>query len=243
MLRERLYAQAPTQVLAGLKRDSSPQAWALRERGMRDGRLGEVLAGMAGVDGEESWVVREAGMQRKLYADVARSLGGLTTERADALREVLLPHDRLAVLRSTHGLDTPVARGLREALAGKALKLVLRSLSGLTTEEAWALREKGAPLTKEALDSVDGLDDARAWKLRVAHANRWPSTVLSSLKGLALGPHARALIDRVLEATPGRLPVLRNAYTVIATARYAVAPPPRTTRPEVEVCAQVELQG
>lgn len=243
MLRERLYSQAPAEVLSGLKRDSSPQAWALRERGMKDGRLAEVLSGLAGVDGEESWLVREAGMQRKLYADVARSLGGLTTERADALREVLLPHDRLAVLRSTNGLDTPLARGLREALADKAMKLVLRSLTGLTTEEAWALRERGAPLTKEALDSVDGLDDPRAWKLRVTYASRWPSTVLSSLKGLPVGPHARALIDRVLEANPGRLPVLRNAYAVITTARNLATTPTRAPRPEAEVTMRAELQG
>jgi dTMP kinase len=239
MLRERLYPQAPAEVLSGLKRDDSPQAWALRERGVREGRLAEVLSGLAGVDGDEAWLVREAGMQRKLYAEVARSLGGLTTERADALREVLLPHDRLAVLRGTTGLDTPVARGLREALADKALKLVLRSLSGLTTEESWALRERGAPLTKEALDSVDGLDDPRAWKLRAAYAEKWPATVLSSLKGLPLGPHARALIDRVLAAHPGRLPVLRNAYTVIAAARHAPAPAARAHR--LETLAQVEL--
>ncbi|MFP2909338.1 dTMP kinase [Pyxidicoccus sp. 3LFB2] len=244
MLRERLYGQAPAEVLMGLKRDSSTQAWALRERGMRDGKLGGGAggAGRGRMATSPGWL-REAGMQRKLYADVARSLGGLTTERADALREVLLPHDRLAVLRSTTGVDTPVSRGVREALAGKALKLVLRSLTGLTTDEAWALREKGAPLTKEALDSVDGLDDPRAWQLRVTHLKRWPSTVLSSLKGLPVGPHARALIERVLEAHPGKLPALRNAYAVIATARYAVAAPTRAPRPEAEHSAQVELQG
>ncbi len=240
MLRERLYAHAPAEVLGGLKRDDSPQAWALRERGMKDGRLAEVLGGLAGLDSEEAWVVREAGMQRKLYVEVARSLGGLATERADALREVLLPHDRLAVLRSTTGLDTPVARGLREALAGKALKLVLRSLTGLSTPEAWALREKGASLTKEAIDSLDGLDDPRAWKLRVQYKDRWPSTVLSSLRGLPLGPEVQALITRVLEAQPGRLPVLRNAWSVIATARAASALPARAPRPGAESGTQAE---
>lgn len=240
MLRERLYAHAPAEVLSGLKRDDSPQAWALRERGMKDGRLAEVLGGLSGLDSEEAWVIREAGMQRKLYAEVARSLGGLTTERADALREALLPHDRLAVLRSTTGLDTPVARGLRESLSGKALKLVLRSLTGLNTPEAWALREKGAPLTKEALDSVDGLDDPRAWKLRVQHRDRWPATVLSSLRGLPLGPEAQALITRVLEAHPGRLPVLRNAWSVIATAKAVTALSARP-RASAESGVQAEL--
>ncbi|AKF80877.1 thymidylate kinase [Myxococcus fulvus] len=244
MLRERLYAQAPTEALQGLKGDSSPQAWALRERGVRDGKLSDVLLGLSGVDGEESWVVREAGMQRGLYAEVARSLGGLSDARSDALREALLPHDRLAVLRGTQGLDTPVARGLREALADKATKLVMRSLTGLATEEAWTLRERCAPKTKEALDSVDGMNDPRAWRLRVTHASRWPATVLSSLKGLPLGPEARVLIQRVLEAHPRKLPALRNAYAVIATAAAldTRATQARASRPAVEApTQQVEL--
>ncbi|NOJ78228.1 dTMP kinase [Myxococcus xanthus] len=230
LLRQRLYARAPTEVLASLKNDGSAPAWALRERAMRDGRLADVLAGLAGQDCEESWLVREAGMQRKLFSEVASSLTGVPGARADALREVLLPHDRLAVLRSTQGLDTPVARGLREALAGKALKLVLRSLTGLDTDEAWALRERGAPQTKEALDSVDGMDVSRAWKLRVDHLGRWPTTALSSLKGLPMGPHAQALIERVLAEQPDRLPVLRNAYAVAATARALTQQPARTVR-------------
>ncbi|MCP3097758.1 dTMP kinase [Myxococcus sp. K15C18031901] len=240
MMRERLYTQVPAEVLTGLRRDDSPQAWALRERGVKDGKLAEVLPGLGGLDGDEAWLLREAGMQRGLYSAVARSLGGLDSERADALREVLLPQDRLAVLRSTTGLDTPVARGLREALEDKALKLVLRSLCGLVTDEAWGLRERGAPLTKEALDSLDGLDDPRAWKLRVAHAGRWPATALSSLRGLPLGPEARALITRVLEAHPRRLSVLRNAYGVIATARALAAHPPsaRASRGVTESSAQ-----
>jgi len=172
---------------------------------------------------------------------VARSLVGLAGSRADALREVLLPHDRLAVLRSTQGLDTPVARGVREALAGKALKLVLRSLTGLDTDEAWALRERGAPLTKEALDSVDGMDTPRAWKLRVEHLERWPSTAVSSLRGLPLGPHAQALIERVLAANPGRLPPLRNAYAVVATARTLASRPVSTHRLDADAAARVEV--
>jgi len=231
VMRERLYAQAPAEVLMGLRGDDTPQAWTLRERGVKDGKLAEALAGLDGVDSDEAWLLREAGMQRGLHAAVARSLGGLASPRADALREVLLPHDRLAVLRSTVGLDTPVARGLREALEDKARKLVLRSLTGLDTEEAWALRERGAPLTKEALDSVDGLDHPRAWRLRVAYASRWPATALSSLRGLGLVPEARALLARVLEAHPARLPVLRNAYGVIATARALAAAPPAARAP------------
>jgi dTMP kinase len=229
-LRERLYAHAPADVLSGLKRNDSPEAWALREHALREGRVSEVLCGLAGVDDEPAWAARELGVRRGLYADVARSLTGLGSPRADALRESLLSHDRLAVLRSVHGLDTPFARQLRVALEDKALKLVLRSLSGLSTEEAFALRERGAPMTKEALDSLDGLDDPRAWRLREAFVSRWPATVVSSLEGLPLTERAEALVLRALELTSGRLPVLRNAYRLVAASHMAALPSERTAQ-------------
>ncbi len=226
-LRERLYVHAPVEVLSGLKRNDSPEAWALREHALREGRIGEVLCGLAGVEDEPAWAARELGVRRGLYADVARSLIGLGSPRADALRESLLAQDRLAVLRSIQGLDTPFARELRLALEDKALKLVLRSLTGLATDEAFALRERGAPLTKEALDSLDGLDDARAWRLREAFVTRWPATVVSSLEGLPLTERAEALVLRALELTSGRVPVLRNAYRLVAAAHTAVLPSER----------------
>ncbi len=229
-LRERIYAQAPVEVLSGLKNNDSPEAWALREFALRDGRLGEVLCGLAGVDDEPAWAARELGVRRGLYADVARSLIGLDAPRADALREILLEHDRLAVLRSIQGLDTPFARQLRVALEDKALKLVLRSLTGLSTDESFALRERGAPLTKEALDSLDGLDDPRAWRLREAFVTRWPATVVSSLEGLPLELRAENLVLHALERTSCRLPVLRNAYRLVAAAHAASLPTERTAQ-------------
>ncbi|AKJ05581.1 dTMP kinase [Archangium gephyra] len=229
-LRERLYAHAPADVLAGLKNNDSPEAWALREHALREGRLSEVLCGLAGVDDEPAWAAREQGVRRGLYADVARSLTGLDSARADALRESLLGHDRLAVLRSVTGLDTPFARQLRVALEDKALKLVLRSLTGLSTDDAFALRERGAPLTKEALDSLDGLEDPRAWRLREAFVSRWPATVVSSLEGLPLTERAEALMLRALELTSSRLPVLRNAYRLVAASHLAALPSERSSQ-------------
>jgi dTMP kinase len=238
-LREQLYPLAPGEVLAGLKRNDSAEAWALRERGLQERRLTDVLLSLAGVDGATAVSIRELGMQKKLYSEVARSLTGLSGERADALREVLLKHDRLAVLRSINGLHSPFASGLRAQLAGKALKLVLRSLTGLTTEESFVLREHGAPLTKEAIDSLDGLDDPRAWQLREAYAERWPATVLSSLKGLPLSARAEALIIRILSAGPSRLPLLRNAYSAIAISQEL--PTERTPRPVISAEPRVTL--
>jgi dTMP kinase len=94
----------------------------------------------------------------------------------------------------------------------------MRSLAGLTTDESFVLRERGARSTKEAIDSLDGLDDPRAWALREAYAQRWPTTVLSSMRGLPLSERARSLIARILEAGPSRLPLLRNACAVIGAA-------------------------
>jgi len=217
-------------VLSGLKYNDSPAAWSLREHALREGHLADVLCGLAGLEDETAWGIRELGIKRGLYADVARSLSSIASARADALRESLLGHQRLAVLRSTTGLDTPFARELREALQDKARKVVLRSLTGLDTPEAWALRDKGAPLTKEALDSVDGMDDARAWQLREDHVKRWPATVLSSLHGLPLTERAEALILQTLEKTAARLPVLHKAYGLVAAAHAATLPQERTAQ-------------
>lgn len=238
-LRAQLYAQAPAAVLAGLQGNDSPEAWTLREQALSDRCLAEVLLGLAGVEGDPAWSVRELGIQQKLYSEVARSLTGLSGERVDALREALLKHDQVAVLRSIIGLDSPFANGLREQLADKALKLVLRSLMGLSTDEAYSLRERGAPLTKEAIDSLDGLDDPRAWQLREAYAGHWPATVVSSLKGLPLTERAEALITRILSSAPGRIPLLRNAYAVIATAHETL--PERVTRPAASAESQAHL--
>lgn len=227
-LRERLYTDAPAEVLSSLERNGSPEAWALREHALREGRLSEVLSGLAGVDDEPAWAMRGQGMRRGLYTEVARSLTGLGSARADTLRQRLLAEDRLEVLRSIHGLDTPFARQLRLALEDKALKLVLRSLAGLTTDDSFALRERGAPLTKEALDSLDGLDDPRAWRLREAFMTRWPATAVSSLEGLPLTKRAETLVLRALQQTSSRPPVLRNAYRIVATAHAAVLPSERT---------------
>jgi dTMP kinase len=238
-LRAQLYTQAPTEVVSSLKRNDSGEAWALREKALRDRRLGDVLLGLAGVEGETAWSVRELGVQQKLYTEVARSLTGLSGERVDALREALLAHDRLSVVRSITGQDSAFASGLREHLADKAPKLVLRSLTGLTTAEAFALRERYALVTKESIDSLDGLDDPRAWQLREACAERWPATVLSSLKGLPLTERAEALITRILRSGPGWLPLLRNAYGVISTAHEAATE--RVLRPAVRTESQPTL--
>src|SRR5439155_11404825 len=120
VLRGLLFERAPAPVLAGLSRNASAEAWALREQALERGWLERLLPGLAGLECERAWNARERGIRAGLHGPVARSLSGLGGERADAVREALFPVARLEVLSSTRGLDTPFARRARGARSGGA---------------------------------------------------------------------------------------------------------------------------
>lgn len=218
-LREELFDRAPRSAVSGLKRMDDPAAWALRERALQAGELEAVLAGLAGLDGANAWELRAQGLRKGMYAAVSKSLVGLATPESDELREKLLASDRISVIKSTAGIETPTCRRIRESLFDKAPKVVLRSLTGIDAPYAWRMRVAAAPLTKEALDSVDGMDAQEAWVLRERFSDRWPSTALSSLRQLSITERGEALIARVLAANPRRISVLRNAWAAIARTR------------------------
>jgi dTMP kinase len=228
-LRAELYGEAPAEVAASLKNNDSERAWALREAAVRDGFLSEVLLGLSGVDSAPAWELRADGLRQGVYAATARSLTGLSSENANEVRRVVFPRDRLAVVKSLTGLDSPFAQQLRIALFDKALKVVLRSLSGVDAPYADDLRERAAGWTKEALDSVDGLDTAAAWNLRARYWKLWPSTAISSLGALAKTPRGCALIQQVLSACPGKLAALRNAYATLCQPKPAIYSPSSST--------------
>lgn len=222
-LREELLARAPDEVLAGLKRNASPRAWALREQALAEGKLEAVLPSLAGLTCERSWWLREAGIREGRAAATARSLVGMACARADALRERLFPLDRLAVAKSTQGLSTPYCWRVRDALFAVAPKVVLKTLTGLACERADAMRERGAALTKEALDAVDGLDTPAAWSLRERYLLRYPSTVVNSLRGLPLSPAGETLALDALASFPTKLALLRSAYHLLVRGKEAPA--------------------
>ncbi len=216
-LREQLFDVVPRVVATSLKGNDSPAAWTLRERALARGEFEAVLMGLAGVDSDAAWILRRESFRKNVMAaTTARSLTGLAGEAADEMREVLFKRDRLAVLRSVTGLDTPQAKGCREQLFTQALKVVMRSLTGVDAPYAWEMRARAIALSKEALDSVDGMDVERAWTLREEHWRQWPSTALSSLRHLALTQRGASLIEAVLAAHGRRVSVLRNAYAAIA---------------------------
>src|SRR5690606_9174829 len=87
-----------------------------------------------------------------------------------------------------------------------------------------------APITKEALDSVDGLGCERAWALREAHLDRWPATIASSMLGLPFDRRADLVLRRILRRHGGRLVVLRNAaLTWVVAHRPTRVPAARET--------------
>ena len=224
-LRERLFAAAPEQVVQSLKANDSAEAWTLRKRALGRGDWTSVLLGLVGVDSERAWAVREEALSRGLRAEVARSLCEVHTARADEWRANLLEAVPLAVLKGMSGVDSPFARKAREALFPKAPKPVLRSLAGVDAPYAWAMRVRAAPLTKEALDAVDGMNQEEAWQMRTRFSAQWPCTALSSMRDLALTPRGQALVEKILLDNPGRIPVWRSAYSVIARAKAALLAP------------------
>lgn len=240
-LRMALFAKAPKQAVQSLKRNDSKEAWALREDALEYGELDAVLAGLAGVNSERAWELRSLGLEKKAWAATAKSLCDLEGDRADGLRAELYSKDRLSVLKSTSGLDSPFARTIREQLFEKAPKVVLRTITGLDAPYAWRMRVQMAPWTKEALDSVDGMFAPEAWVLRERFCDQWPSTALSSLRGLCLTERGQELMERVLAANPKRVAVLKNAFATMAKAQEGAAKtdhaPPQHAQPYAEAAA------
>jgi hypothetical protein len=68
-----------------------------------------------------------------------------------------------------------------------------------------------------------GLDGERAWRLREACADLWPSTVVKSLGALAASPRGVALLGRQLERHPGNLSLLKHASAVALGSDVALS--------------------
>jgi dTMP kinase len=180
LLRERLFPHAPDAVVASLRRIDTARAWALRGHWLAS------RGGPAALGGYEA--ARTA----------AASVTGLDDPRAWELRKTAREAAPVAALASIDGLVSDTAWKWRDRWLPHAPKAVLRTLDGLDDARAWKLREASAPRCKEAFDSMIGLGGERAFALREAHAEVWPSTVVKSLGPLAVAPRGRELVLRLL---------------------------------------------
>jgi dTMP kinase len=199
-LRQSLWERAPDAVVGSLVGDDSPAAWILREEwldcaggeaALHDARLARVLCGsLRGVAGERAFALRLAGAAGSPVGALL-SLTGLTDERAWSWRERQL---------------------------GAAPRPVMRTLDGLVDGRAFLLRETAIAGCKEALDSIVGLDDERAWALRERALDLWPSTVVKSLGGLGQHGRGREVVERQLARHPSNVSLLKHAAALAMPA-------------------------
>jgi dTMP kinase len=200
-LRERLWPAAPDAVVASLSGDGSARAWALRERWL------EAAGGEASVAAQPlaaaAWVT---------------SVRGLDDTRAWAARKRARLHAPVAAILSLEGVSDERSWRWRERFVERAPRPVLRTIDGLTDVRAFALRQATISRCKEAIDSIVGMGDDRAWALRTAAADLWPSTVVKSLGALAVTERGRELISRQLARHPGNLSLWKHVAAVSAGA-------------------------
>jgi dTMP kinase len=198
--RERLYARAPDRVLSTLGGDSSERAWALRER----------------------WRAEHGGadaLSQPLHAKAAcESIGGLGDERAWAWRKEALLASPSAALQSLWGVDDDSSWKWRDRWLERAPRSVLRTISGLDDPRAWALRRAACGFSKEALDSIVGMEQEEAWKLREDCAELWPSTVVKGLGWLLGQERTHAFVLRQVERHPDNLSLLKHVTAMTSSA-------------------------
>jgi dTMP kinase len=95
-----------------------------------------------------------------------------------------------------------------------APKVVMAGIKRSLDEKAWEMRRAVVTDCKEAIDSIQDLDDERAWLLREAHVDTWPSTVVKSMGALADSARGKALLQRQLATYPANVSLLKHAASV-----------------------------
>jgi len=99
---------------------------------------------------------------------------------------------------------------------GRAPKAVLSTIVGMDDTRAWGLRVATAFRCREALDSMIGLDHPTAWEIREACLEVWPPSVVKSLGVLVSGARGHALVEEALAQFPEQISLLKQA-AIIAT--------------------------
>jgi dTMP kinase len=81
------------------------------------------------------------------------------------------------------------------------------------------MRFATAARCREAVDSLSGLDDPRAWQIREACLHVWPSTVVKSLGPLVGTPRGWELLLLALGAHADSISLLKHAALVALSGR------------------------
>jgi dTMP kinase len=225
-LRTRLLDAATDEVLKNLTRLDDEAAWALRER-FAESQPAAVMGSLSWLDSERAWALRERWLARhaarlpddyELARAAAKSVLGVGSERAFELRERARLAAPLSALGSLAGVTCERSFAQREHYLPRAPKLVMETLRKLRAPRAWQMRRAVAGATKEAIDSLAGLDDDEAWELRESYADVWPSTVVKSMGILADTARGAELLRRQLRFHAENISLLKHAAAVALAA-------------------------
>lgn len=192
-LRERYAAEQPGAVLASLSGRQDAAALNLRARCWKDAELLDRVSSLVGCDDQDAWQRREKLFEKNPEQAVA-TLRRVSGERADELLRWLAPH---------------------------MPKLVLGAIAGRSDETASRLRRELVDTGREVIESTAFVDDEAAWALRTELAERYPSTVIHSLRGLNDSPRRRELVARCERLGSGDLHTARRA---VGLAEYGDLP-------------------
>ncbi|HKQ68765.1 MAG TPA: dTMP kinase [Polyangiaceae bacterium] len=218
-MRQRLVEDAPFEIALSLEGLDDDASWNLRER-LYASHPCAVMASLAGVDSERARALRatwlEENAERMTRDDAiaqaaAASVTGLDDDGAWKIRERAWTRTPVAALASLEGLTSARSWVWRERYLANAPKIVMGTLAGVRVGESWHMRLRVVADCKEAIDSIDGLDDEEAWTLREMHLDTWPSTVVKSLGALADAPRGQDLVSRQLRYYPQNLSLLKHS--------------------------------
>lgn len=221
-MREALASRAPADVGASLWRLDDERSWALRER-LFDEHPHVVAGSLAWLPSERAWALRERWLSAygaRLASDydtariAARSVTSLDDERAWKIRRQTLQAAPVAALWSLGACGDDDSWRLRAEYVTRAPKVVMGTLKASRDERAWEMRRLVVEDCKEAVDSIQHLDDEPAWQLREQNQDRWPSTVVKSLGLLSDGERAQKLILRQLERHGANISLLKHVSSI-----------------------------
>lgn len=208
-LRLELINSAPEYVALSVRGSDSDHAWEIREKvGTRAVR--EVLISLRGLDTERAWEWREKHGHFPYFPPLLESLAGIDTERAWEWREKLSDEYLPWVLMSLRGVTSDRAWDLRKEHVGRAPKIITKSIGTSNDPRAWELREAAKTYAKEVLDSLSGLDNAAAWRLRTELKDKWPNTAVSSIGASVQSERAWKFRWEMLSENPDNLLLLKH---------------------------------
>jgi dTMP kinase len=159
----------------------------------------------------------------------AYMLGGLYGPHIDERRRALFERAPDAILAALDSLNDDVSFELRKRGRAEHPGLTLRSLGlALDTPKGWELWQELAELsTADALASLTGLDDERAWAARLRYFEASPALsglVVGSLSGLA-SARAWQLRERLLRERKTELAVSYELSRITAKSVTGLSEP------------------